>query len=65
LFYVDGFLRPNDFLNDLSKNLRKTIYNNKWDVEEKKTVVNTFDRFNKILQLNIEDNNFDNVKNKS
>jgi len=61
LFYVGKFLRSNDFLNDLSKNLRKTINNNKWDEEEKKTVVNTFDRFNEILQLNIEDNNFDNV----
>ncbi|KAL5240440.1 hypothetical protein ACI65C_007850 [Semiaphis heraclei] len=58
LFDVGRFLRPNDFLYDLSNNIKKSINNNKLDEEEKKTVVNTFDRFNKILKSNIEENNF-------
>jgi len=38
-------------------NVKKLVYNNKWDEEEKNTVENTFVRFNKILQLNIQDKN--------
>ncbi|CAI6353710.1 unnamed protein product [Macrosiphum euphorbiae] len=59
LFNVGRFLEPNDFLNDLSTNVKELINNNKWNEEEKKIIENTFDRFNKILQLNIQDNNFD------
>ncbi|XP_016658449.1 uncharacterized protein LOC100575167 [Acyrthosiphon pisum] len=63
LFNVGRFLKPNDFLNDLSANVKELINNNKWNEEEKKIIENTFDRSNKILQLNIQDNNFDDDNN--
>jgi len=59
LFDLDRFLKPKEFLNVLSVNVKELVNNNKWDKEEKNTVENTFYRFNKILQLNIQDNNFD------
>jgi len=46
-------------VNVLSVNVKKLVYNNKWDEEEKNTVENTYVRYIKILQLNIHDNNFD------
>ncbi|XP_016657447.1 uncharacterized protein LOC100571226 [Acyrthosiphon pisum] len=54
LFDVGRFLKPNEFLNELSVNLKKIMNNNDLSKEEK----NTFIRFNKILQLDIQDNNF-------
>eukprot|EP00102_Acyrthosiphon_pisum_P021228 XP_016658438.1 PREDICTED: uncharacterized protein LOC107883282 [Acyrthosiphon pisum] len=60
LFNVGRFLERNDFLNVLFANVKELI-NNKWDEEEKKMIENTFDRFNKIL--NIQNNNFDDDNN--
>jgi len=62
LLNVGRYLERNDFLNVLSANVKELI-NNKWDEEEKKMIENTFDRFNKILLLNIQNNNFDDDNN--
>jgi len=45
-------------------NVKKLVYNNKWDEEEKNTVENTFVRFNQILQLNFKPENHFNNDNK-
>ncbi|XP_016657441.1 uncharacterized protein LOC100160247 isoform X2 [Acyrthosiphon pisum] len=58
LFNTDRYFRPNEFLNELSVNLKKIMNNNDLSKEEK----NTFDRFNKILKLNIDDNHFNDNK---
>ncbi|CAI6358721.1 unnamed protein product [Macrosiphum euphorbiae] len=62
LLNLGRFLEPNDFLNVLSANVKELI-NNTWDEEEKKMIENTFDRLNKILLLNIQNNNFDDDNN--
>ncbi|XP_060836483.1 uncharacterized protein LOC132919152 [Rhopalosiphum padi] len=57
LFHVNGF-RPNQFLNVLSIKLNELVNNNKWSLEERKMIDNTFDRFNKISKFNLYDGCF-------
>lgn len=60
MFNADRYLKPNEFLNDLSVNLKKLINNNENDLSKEEK--NTYDRFNKILQFNIDDNHFNDNK---
>jgi len=64
LFKVDGYFRPKQFLNVLSINVKELIKNNKWSIEEKKIIDNTFDRFNKISRLQFYDNRCNRDNNK-
>ncbi|KAE9528198.1 hypothetical protein AGLY_012620 [Aphis glycines] len=54
LFKINMYFGLNTFLDILSENVKKII-NNDWSLEEKQIINNTFDRFNKILKLNIND----------
>lgn len=56
MFKVDGF-KPQQFLNILYLNV-KGLLNHKWSIEEKKVIDNTFDRFDKISKLYIDEHQF-------
>ncbi|XP_016657442.1 uncharacterized protein LOC107882879 [Acyrthosiphon pisum] len=58
-------IKANEFLNVLSENVNKIVFNNNWDEEERNMVDNTFVRFNKILQINFKPENHFNNDNKT
>ncbi|XP_026822086.1 uncharacterized protein LOC113560423 [Rhopalosiphum maidis] len=56
LFKINGF-KPRQFLNVLSIKIKELVNNNKWSLEEKKIIDETFDQFNEISKLNFNDDN--------